>query len=88
MGRYQDAADVHITEGRRKEAIEVLIADTKSDEAAARVAKYSLEEVWQNTSFGRKIQPQDSSTVEYLTLATRMDNRSLTPSQRDQVCPH
>lgn len=85
LGRFQEAADIHMEEGRPLEAIKVLLEDKGNSESTTRANTYILRGLWQNTSFSHKIKDTDTDSIELLALASQVDTSLLSPSQRDEV---
>lgn len=84
LARYQEAADIHIEEGRTMKAIQVLLSD-KSQESIRRANDHILQGLWQNTSFSMKIKDSDTAAVEFLSLASKVNYDFLSSTQKDEV---
>ena len=84
LGRHLEAADIHISEGRTKEAIEALL-QVEDQEAHGRAVEYALDGLWRTTSFGQKIGADNVDALGFLKLASASDPTALTPSQKDEV---
>lgn len=86
LKRYNEAADVHIKEGRTTEAIEVLVLDTGSQDSSRRANGYILQGLWQNISFAMKIEDSNAAALQLLSLACKINSDMLSPTQKDEVC--
>ena len=91
VGRYAEAADVHISEGNTLEAIRVLCLDTGNQESLKRALTCILDGLWRNLSCGVPVNEETlkpSGTVgKLLRLAndlTLTDARD--EALRDEVC--
>ena len=84
LGRYQEAANIHIEEGRTMEAIQVLLHD-KSQESTKRANDHILRGLWQNTSFSMKIEDSDTAAMAFLSLASKVNHDFLSTTQKDEV---
>lgn len=85
LGRYQEAADIHMEEGRPLDAIKVLLEDKGNSESTARANAYILRGLWQNTSFSHKIKDTDTDAIKLLALTSKVEPSLLSPSQQDEV---
>ncbi|KAH6917673.1 hypothetical protein BKA70DRAFT_1178689 [Coprinopsis sp. MPI-PUGE-AT-0042] len=85
LGRYQEAADVHLAEGRTLEAIQTLLLDEASEESAKRANTCILQGLWQKVSFTLKIRKESEGALKMLGLAAKMNVNFLTPSEKDEV---
>lgn len=85
LGRYQEAADIHMEEGRPLDAIKVLLEDKGNSESTARANTYILRGLWQNTSFSHKIKDTDTDAIKLLALTSKVESSLLSPSQQDEV---
>jgi hypothetical protein len=87
LGRHQEAAEVHIAEGRTMEAIEALLDDEDNEESKRQASNYVLQGLWERTSFSRRIEDTDDAALEFLRLASKVDKDAmlLSPTQKDEV---
>lgn len=85
LGRFQEAAAIHIEEGRTMDAIKVLLEDKTSSESIVKANDYILRGLWQNTSFSAKIKSTDIGAKELLKLASKVDTSLLSATQQDEV---
>ncbi|KAH6917671.1 hypothetical protein BKA70DRAFT_1139349 [Coprinopsis sp. MPI-PUGE-AT-0042] len=85
LGRYQDAADVHLAEGRTLEAIQTLLRDEVSEVSAKRANGCILQGLWQNVSFAMIIRKESEGALRMLDLAAKMNADLLSPSERDEL---
>lgn len=85
LGRFQEAADIHMEEGRTMDAIKVLLQDKGNSESTRRANTYILQGLWQTTSFSHKIKDDDTEAISLLSLASKVDTDLLSPSQKDEV---
>ncbi|THU96851.1 hypothetical protein K435DRAFT_754482 [Dendrothele bispora CBS 962.96] len=76
-GRYEEAADLCLAEGKTLEAIELLLKIPASEKSAQKARDYILKGLWQQLSFGvmpESLQP--TSILRLLELASRANNGS------------
>ena len=85
LGRYREAADIHVKGDRTVAAVRVLLKDRASQRSAQVTNHHLLQGLWQNTSFSAKIKDRDTVAVELLSLASKLNWDSLTPTQKDEV---
>ncbi|KAG2023736.1 hypothetical protein CC2G_001355 [Coprinopsis cinerea AmutBmut pab1-1] len=85
LGRYQEAADVHLAEGRTLEAIETLLEDQENPESTKRANTCILQGLWQNVSFAVLFNKENETAHRMLELASKLNTMSLTVSERDEV---
>ena len=88
LGRHQEAAEIHMAEGRTMEAIDALLDDKKNEQSKRRANECILRGLWENTSFSRRIEDTDAAALKLLSLAeSKMDKGTtlLTPTQKDEV---
>jgi hypothetical protein len=87
IGRYLDAAELHLMEGRTLEAIRVLIADTGNQNSMRKANECLLEGLWKNLSFAVPPSHQQNSVSSQLfKLAAGLNQDLLTTSGRNEVC--
>ncbi|RXW14070.1 hypothetical protein EST38_g11783 [Candolleomyces aberdarensis] len=87
LGRYQEAADIHLSEGRTMEAIDVLLDDKENEESRRRANDCILQGLWETTSFSQRIKDTDVAALEFLRLASKVDEDAtrLSPTQKDEL---
>ena len=87
LGRYQEAADIHMAEGRTMEAIHVLLDDKENVESKHRANHCILQGLWERTSFSQKIKDTDTAARKFLQLVSKVDKdvMLLSPTQKDEV---
>jgi hypothetical protein len=87
LGRRQEAAEIHLAEGRTMEAIATLLDDEENEESKRRANDCILQGLWESTSFSQKIKDTDTDALRFLGLASKVDKNatSLSPTQKDEV---
>ncbi|RXW11436.1 hypothetical protein EST38_g14419, partial [Candolleomyces aberdarensis] len=87
LGRHQEAAEVHMAEGRTMEAIDALLDDEENEESKRLANDCILQGLWENTSFTRKIEDTDAAALEFLRLASKVDKdaKLLSPTRKDEL---
>ncbi|KAH6876648.1 hypothetical protein BKA70DRAFT_1576722 [Coprinopsis sp. MPI-PUGE-AT-0042] len=85
VGRYRDAADVHLAEGRTLEAVQTLLLDEGSEDSAKRANACILQGLWQKVSFNMEIRKESDGALKMLDLVAKMNANFLTPSEQDEV---
>lgn len=88
VGRYAEAADVHISEGRIKDGIEIFLSNLGNQECTAHAVDYVLRALWRHLSFGVSMQTAKLDVLlgHWLGLAARLSVESLKDCDRDEVC--
>lgn len=87
LGRYQEAANIHMAEGRTMEAIDTLLDDNENEESKRRANDCILQGLWESTSFSRKVEDTDVAALNFLRLASKKDKDTmlLSPTQKDEA---
>ncbi|PBK59143.1 hypothetical protein ARMSODRAFT_1027641 [Armillaria solidipes] len=74
-GRFSEAAELHYSEGRKEQAIELFLRQTEDNAALLRAQECILEELWHRISFG--VNPEvirsDCTVVQLMRSASRLD---------------
>ncbi|KAK0198135.1 hypothetical protein F5146DRAFT_995722 [Armillaria mellea] len=75
MGRLSEAAELHYSEGRREEAIELFLRETENKNALRRAQECILEELWHRISFGvdSHVICSDLAVLRLMRFASRFD---------------
>ncbi|RXW16510.1 hypothetical protein EST38_g9345 [Candolleomyces aberdarensis] len=87
-GKHQEAAEIHMKEGRTMEAIDALLDDKKNElESRRRANDWIFQGLWENTSFSRKIEDADTAALEFLQRAFKVDKdaKLLSPTRKDEL---
>ncbi|KAJ2931128.1 hypothetical protein H1R20_g5904, partial [Candolleomyces eurysporus] len=87
LGRYQEAAEVHLRAGRTMEAIDILLCDKENKDSKRRANDYILQGLWETASFSQKIKNTDTAALRLLQLASKAnkDANLLSPTEKDEV---
>ncbi|KAJ2926890.1 hypothetical protein H1R20_g10212, partial [Candolleomyces eurysporus] len=88
LGRHQEAAEIHMTEGRPMEAIDVLLDDKENEsESKRRANDWIFQGLWENTSFSRKIKDTDAAALKFLQRAFKVDKdaKLMSPTRKDEL---
>ncbi|KAK0456957.1 hypothetical protein EV421DRAFT_103155 [Armillaria borealis] len=74
-GRFSKAAEVHYSEGRKEEAIELFLHQTEDKAALRRAQECILEELWHRISFGvdPKVIGSDPTVMRLMNSASRLE---------------
>ncbi|KIY72673.1 hypothetical protein CYLTODRAFT_343644, partial [Cylindrobasidium torrendii FP15055 ss-10] len=76
-GEVVKAAELHYSEGRRKQAIQLLLGAQENDEAVKKGITYLIDEVWRHCSFGTTTAMfTENSTANELITTVRTLGRS------------
>ncbi|KAK0443136.1 uncharacterized protein EV420DRAFT_1649415 [Desarmillaria tabescens] len=77
-GRLSKAAELHYSEGRKEQAIELFLCQTKSTDALRRAQECILEELWHSISFGAdpNVVRSDPTVLRLMRFASRLDATS------------
>jgi hypothetical protein len=88
LGRRGKAADLYIPEGRKLEAIQLLLDDLGDSHSIHRGMGYILSGLWE--IFSMAITPKTKKTrqtvVELLRLARLVKTPMWSPNDRDNIC--
>lgn len=84
-GRVADAAELHLSEGRTIEALELFLKD-KGDpnQSMQRAIHCILQGLWREFSLGIRKSPNDI-VVKFLSYAGSIDQSLLKQNERDEV---
>lgn len=86
LGRLQEAATIHLAEGRMLEAIRLLLEDGKDQGAIRRGHECLLEGLWKHLSFGVKYTEGARDIKRLLEFASNSKLSLVDSSASDQVC--
>ena len=88
LGKFQDAAEIHLAEGRTTEAIRLFLIDKGNEESIARGRTCILQGLWEKASFNTRGLNRSEQVVELLKLASSVSTQSKTivnPLVNDEV---
>ena len=88
LGKFQDAAEIHLAEGRTTEAIRLFLIDKSNEESIARGRICILQGLWEKASFHTRGLNRSEQVVELLKLASSVSTQSRTvvnPLVNDEV---
>ncbi|KAJ7222624.1 hypothetical protein GGX14DRAFT_558715 [Mycena pura] len=85
LGRYSDAAEVHLEEGRIFEAIKLFLRDRNNELLMRRGIECILQGLWQRVSFAVTPGDDDSSASVLLSLAAKADVSLLSENYRNEL---
>lgn len=78
LGKFQDAAEIHLAEGRTTEAIRLFLSDKSNEESIARGRTCILQGLWEKASFNTRGLNRSEQVVELLKLASNVSAQSKT----------
>ncbi|KAJ2926878.1 hypothetical protein H1R20_g10207, partial [Candolleomyces eurysporus] len=83
-GKYQEAANIHLREGRITKAIKVLIDDKENEESKRQAYDCILQGLWESTPFSQKIKDTDDAAPKFLQFASKLgqDTTLLSPTKK------
>lgn len=85
LGRFCDAAEVHLEEGRTFEAIKLFLRDRDNARSIRRGIECILQSLWRQVSFD--VSPnEDPSVSSLLALAAKAEASFLPENERNEVC--
>ncbi|SJL05199.1 uncharacterized protein ARMOST_08565 [Armillaria ostoyae] len=84
--RFSEAAELHYSEGRKEQAIELFLRQTKDKAALRRAQECILEELWHRISFGvdPKVIRSDPTVMRLMRSASRL-NATFTERTRKEL---
>jgi len=88
LGKFQDAAEIHLAEGRTTEAIRLFLIDKGNEESIARGRTCILQGLWEKASFNTRGLNRSEEVVELLKLASNFSAQSkaiVDPVVNDEV---
>ncbi|KAJ6577097.1 hypothetical protein B0H10DRAFT_1963249 [Mycena sp. CBHHK59/15] len=85
LGRFSDAAELHLEEGRTFEAIKLFLHDQNSEDSMRRGIQCILQGLWQRISFAMMPDEQDPSISRLLALAATAEVSLLSQSDLDEI---
>lgn len=87
LGRTLDAAELHLSEGRPLQAIDLFLRDQGDQSSMVKAHTCIVQGLWQQISFGipQKDCKTDDVASHLLQLATRLNASLLTQADHDQV---
>jgi hypothetical protein len=72
LRKYEEAAEIHLREGRTLEAIRLLLMDGNSQAAIQRGNACILQGLWEHVSFGVKTFCKPEEVAQLLALASKI----------------
>ncbi|KAF7367508.1 UvrD-like helicase ATP-binding domain-containing protein [Mycena sanguinolenta] len=85
LGRFYDAGEVHLEEGRTFEAIELFLRDRDSKDSICRGVQCILQSLWRHGSFSVLPKEDDPSVSPLLALADKVDPSLLPENERNEL---
>ncbi|KAJ7051208.1 hypothetical protein C8F01DRAFT_1237408 [Mycena amicta] len=85
LGRYSDAAEVHLEEGRAFEAIKLFLRDRTNETAIRRGIECVLQGLWQRISFNVVPSQSDEVVTTLLRFASQVDISVLPERHRNEL---
>lgn len=77
MHKYEDAAEIHLLEGRTLEAIRLFLVDGNNQAAIKRGNACILQGLWEYVSFGVKVFSKPEEVTRLLVLASKIKSSDL-----------
>ncbi|KAF9230331.1 hypothetical protein BU15DRAFT_83761 [Melanogaster broomeanus] len=86
-GKFVEAAELHLSEGRPLDAIKSFLKDKGDDSAVSRAGDILLENLWRHCSFGVSVKDalQDDTTSQFFALIKEIPLEKLVPQNHDQI---
>ncbi|KAF7340216.1 UvrD-like helicase ATP-binding domain-containing protein [Mycena venus] len=85
LGRFYDAAEVHLEEGRTLEAIKLFLRDRDNEHSIRRGTQCILQSLWRQVSFAASPTKEDPSVSPLLTLAAKAEASFLSENERSEL---
>jgi hypothetical protein len=85
LGRYKEAGDIHLAEGRTLEAIQLFLIDDNDQYAVRRGHICILQGLWKHLSFSVKAQDGGAEAIQLLELASKVKLTSTDTGVNDEV---
>ena len=87
LHKYEEAAEIHLLEGRTLEAIRLLLMDVNNQAAILRGNACILQGLWEHLSFGMKRFNKPEEVARLLALASKIKSSDLLEAASvDEVC--
>lgn len=77
LHKYEEAAEIHLLEGRTLEAIRLLLMDVNNQAAIQRGNACILQGLWEHLSFGMKRFNKPEEVASLLALASKFKSSNL-----------
>ena len=77
LHKYEEAAEIHLLEGRTLEAIRLLLMDVNNQAAIQRGNACILQGLWEHLSFGMKRFNKPEEVARLLALASKIKSSDL-----------
>lgn len=85
LGRYKEAGDIHLAEGRTLEAIQLFLIDDDDQYAVRRGHDCILQGLWRHLSFGVEVRDGGAEAIQLLELASKVKPTSTNNAVNDEV---
>ncbi|TFK22063.1 hypothetical protein FA15DRAFT_623047 [Coprinopsis marcescibilis] len=85
LGHYQQAAEIHLAEGRTSEAIQVLLEDASNPDSTRKANTCIVKGLWESVSFAVRIKKDNTKAHQMLELAARLNKDVLSTTEKDEI---
>lgn len=85
MGRHLEAAEIHLTEGRTLEAINILLKAKNNVDTMQLAKAYILQGLWKELSFRVSFKEANPEILQYIELSKSLDLSILTARDSAEV---
>jgi hypothetical protein len=85
LGRYKEAGEIHLAEGRTLEAIQLFLIDDNDQDTVRRGHDCILQGLWRHLSFAVKVQGGGAEAIQLLELASEVKLTSTDTMVNDEV---
>lgn len=85
LGKFEDAADIHLAEGRTLDAIRLLLMDKNNEHSIRRGYHCILQGLWEKVSYGVKGLDRIEQVVRLLKLASSLKVSDIESLDIDEV---
>ncbi|KAJ6573853.1 hypothetical protein DFH09DRAFT_1311930 [Mycena vulgaris] len=85
LGRFSDAAEVHLEEGRAFDAIKLFLRDQTNEHSMRRGIHCVLQGLWERISFAALPDETDTSVALLLSLAAKAEASFLSDNDRNEI---
>ncbi|KAF8222237.1 hypothetical protein L208DRAFT_1381918 [Tricholoma matsutake] len=72
LGRYKEAGEIHLAEGRTLEAIELFLIDDNDQDTVRHGHACILQGLWRHLSFAVKVEDEGAEAIQLLELASKV----------------
>ncbi|KAF8641227.1 hypothetical protein AX17_000861 [Amanita inopinata Kibby_2008] len=85
LGRYAEAAECFLEDGRPLDAIDLLLKDSCNMSSTKKACSYAIQGLWKEMPFGARPDGSSTLTLRYLDILNRVNKNHLSPNDQSEI---